>query len=132
MGRLRCKCDHVIVDTTDNLPYAADIIPDQSFYASYDRIEEVIDSLIESTKEGKRKEWIESQFGTQYPKDLSNTQMIDDIFTSRLADLKQAMYQCEKCNRIWIQKGQSNQYVSFMPEDEAACANILNRKNNDS
>ncbi|WP_224995121.1 hypothetical protein, partial [Cesiribacter sp. SM1] len=118
MSKLRCKCDHVISDTTDNLPYKADLIPDQSFYTSLDRIEESIDSLIEATKRNERIMWIKNHFSEQYPKDLTDTQMIYDIITSKLFDLNKKVYQCENCGRIWIQKGHSDRFVSFTPEND--------------
>ena len=117
MSKLRCNCNHVISDTTDNLPYKADLIPDQSFYVAFDRIEEVIDSLIEATKRNERNVWIENQFGKQYPKDLTDTQMICDIFTSRVTDLGKTIYQCENCGRILIQKGHTDRFISFAPEN---------------
>jgi hypothetical protein len=102
----------------DNLPYKADVLPDQFFYDAFDRIEEVIDSLIEASKKDQRKHWIESQFSSQYPKDLTDTQMIGDIFSSRFSDINRDIYQCENCGRILIQRGNSNLFVFFKPEDD--------------
>lgn len=118
MSKLKCKCGHVISDTTDNLSYKADLMPNQLFYVAFDKIEEVIDSLLEATKRNKRNTWIENHFSNQYPRDLTDTQMICDIFTSKVTDLGKDIYQCQNCGRIWIQKGHTDRFTSFMPDDD--------------
>ncbi len=75
--------------------------------------------MIEATKNGKRKEWIEENFAVPpYPMNLTDTQMIGDIFDRLYFDLRREMYQCEKCGRIWIQQPNSKFFVSFLPEIE--------------
>lgn len=69
MGKLRSKCGFIISDTTDNLPYLADIIPDQAYETVYNNIEEIIHSLIEETRKGNRKEWIKNQLLSFIPEE---------------------------------------------------------------
>ena len=117
MSKLGCKCGHVIVDQTDCLPYKGEIIPDKTFYDFFDKISDGIESLVEATKNGKRKEWIEQNFAAPpYPMDLTDAQMIGDIFSNFYNDLIKRIYQCENCGRIWIQVQNTNNYVPFLPE----------------
>lgn len=125
MSKLSCTCGNVIADHTANLPYKADLLPDTLFFKAFDQITELIDSLIKYTKEGKREEWIKQNFNEGYPQDLTDTQMIGDIFSFRIMDFKKQIYQCVNCGRILIQIGNTNRFTSFVPEDESECWDIL-------
>ncbi|MBK7382556.1 MAG: hypothetical protein IPI81_04365 [Flavobacteriales bacterium] len=93
MSKLRCNCGHVIVDQTDDLPYKAEIVPDQNYGAIFDA---VTDSVCkEDTSSGQA-----------------------DAFTGVWIANTKRMYQCEVCGRILIQTGSGDRYMSFLPEDQ--------------
>jgi len=93
MAKLKCNCGHVIVDQTDDLPYKAEVIPDQNYAAIFDA---VTDSVCKE--------------------DTVSEQA--DAFTGVWIANSKRMYQCEACGRILVQIGKSDQYAFFMPEDE--------------
>jgi hypothetical protein len=118
MSKLGCRCGHVIVDQTDYLPYKGDIVPDQTFFEFLDKIDQAINDLLIATKDNKRAEWIKKHFLEMYPQDLSNIQMLGDIFSKYYFPLIKHIYQCEKCGRLWVQKDKTEQFIPFKPEDE--------------
>lgn len=119
MAKLGCICGHTIRDQSDNLPYKADLIPDRKYLGLLDKLDEIISSLIEANQTGEKAAWIKSHFESPfYPRDLTDDQMVNDLFTSHYIDARKTAYQCEQCGRLWIQKGQSETFVPFKPEDD--------------
>ncbi len=118
MGKLRCKCGNIIIDQTDNLSYKADILPDTSFDEFLDDLESIIESFLESKEKDKKAEWIDTNFGKDYPRNLSNAQMIGDLITKCYVHLFKYAYQCTECGRVYIQIGNSDKYASFKPEED--------------
>jgi hypothetical protein len=100
--KFRCKCGHVIKDQTDNLPYKAEIIPDQSLEALYEALDEVMN----------RKK----------PKDVfERDRLLEPISNPKGSKL---IYQCEQCGRITIDAF-GPRLFSFKPEDQATPKNLL-------
>jgi len=129
MSKIRCECGHVIVDQTDNLQYKADIIPDTALYPLFDRLDDIVDTLTDAIQNGKKKEWIDKYFDQSYPRDLSNSSMMRDLFLRHYADVSKQIYQCEGCGRILIQKDKTLSFVTFKPESDD-WAGILNNPPN--
>ena len=116
MARLGCKCGHIIFDTTDNLPFKAYFYTDQNMNERWN-LTDLVGEFIKAIKNNKRDEWIGNFWGDDYPKDMSDESYIADIWT-RFHESQ--MYQCEKCNRLLVQKGNLNQFISFVAEDDNA------------
>jgi hypothetical protein len=119
MAKLRCKCGHVIVDQTDNIPYKGYILPDTQTEHVSAAISTHIDTLIEAIQSNKRLDWIEQNFSVPpYPTDLKNSDMIHDLLTGKLVATTQDIFECENCGRIAIQIGQTNLFEFFKPESD--------------
>ncbi|KXX69236.1 hypothetical protein [Flammeovirga sp. SJP92] len=119
MSQLKCKCGNVLSDVSDSLPYKGEIIPDRAFYNFLDKVENFIETLIEATNSGKRIEWIRKHFSSlSYPEDLDDTQMLCDIHGNYYSKIKKDIYQCDKCNRLWIQQNNTETFISFVPESD--------------
>ena len=102
MAKLRCDCGHVIVDQTDDLPYKAEVIPDQNH-------NEIFEKCVSNRRSGLSTDDIDGLIGVWN----GNTK---------------TMYQCEACSRLLLQVGSENKYASFLPEGDD-CKNILVRVN---
>ena len=86
MTKLLCKCEHVISDTTDDLPYKGEIVADADWEAVWGRI---------------------SELGAAGIADFT-----DKISAIRLEHCRTA-YECQNCGRLWVQKSPgSNTFVS--------------------
>lgn len=119
MGKLKCNCGYVIGDDQVDLPYKGALVPNGAFLDYVTKIQEGISSLLEAEKQGLLKEWI-TKHNSQCPVDTSNQQMIAEIFGTHYFDLRRLIYQCENCNRIWIQREGSLSFEPFLPEHETA------------
>jgi hypothetical protein len=110
----KCKCGHLIEDGED-LNYKAKLLPDIEFDAYTDQIDAQINEFIVMIMDGKREEWMESHFMEGYPRDLSNAQMLGDVLNWIYLGKTKEVFQCENCNRLWIEKNGVN--LSFSPEE---------------
>ncbi|MDW3649516.1 MAG: hypothetical protein R8P61_20770 [Bacteroidia bacterium] len=119
--KIRCECGHIIVDQSDNLPYKAHLIPDTQMEGIFEGAAKLSD-FIEAIGKGKRSDWIEENFGEEYPKELTNTAIISDLIMSKLKTRN--MYQCESCGRVLIEKS-VGAFEFFYPEGKEA-KGILN------
>ena len=128
MGKLKCKCGHVIVDQTDSLEYKGYILPDSHVEVVSNHLIHSIDTLLEATKSGKRLDWIQQNFKVPpYPTDAKDSEMIHDLITEKTST--QEIFECENCGRIAIQVGQTNEFKFFTPDSEDT-KGILNGKKN--
>ena len=119
MGKIGCYCGHTILDSSDNLKYKGDIVPDIVHAEIFDHLSNLIDELELALQTGKKREWINKNFQVPpYPLDLSGGNMIHDLFFKFYLDKTKNIFQCEKCGRILIQKGQSERFVFFKPEED--------------
>lgn len=100
--KFQCECDYIFVDQTDNLPFKADIYPDQSIEAMY----KAVDKIFESQRPNN---------------DLEYDRMIDAIFSPVG---RRTMYQCPKCGRIYIEEN-DGRLSCFVPESENVSKNLL-------
>ena len=116
MGKLKCKCGHIIVDQTDKLDYKGYILPDKLVDDVSTNLTDNIDSLINSLKNGKKSEWIKKHFSSSYPTDLKESSMIHDLLN--VIDKTQEIFECENCGRIAIEIGQTNRFEFFRPESD--------------
>ena len=117
MGKLKCKCGHIIVDQADNLKYKGYILPDVYVDDVSDNLTNNIDSLLTAIKNGKRLEWIKNNFDIPpYPTNLKESSMIHDSLN--IIDKTQVIFECENCGRIAIQIGQTNEFKFFSPDSD--------------
>ncbi|QBD79419.1 hypothetical protein EPA93_26900 [Ktedonosporobacter rubrisoli] len=115
MSKIFCKCGHMIVDQTDNLPYKASVIADQDEELLYDDFFPFIEGLFEAKEHGLLAEYLEEQFGSGYPNDLKIRSIISDAFPYALHSRR--LYECEQCGRLWIQvHPQKDIFTSYLPE----------------
>lgn len=116
MSKLGCICGHTIVDQTDCLAYKADFIRNQDLDAIDKRTDDIA-SFIDVIKNNKRDEWLKNYFGADTYKTVSDNSVVFDIISRHTINYESIIYQCEKCGRIKVQVGNSNQFISFTPDD---------------
>lgn len=117
MGKLKCRCGHIIVDQTDNLKYKGYILPDVHVDEVVDNLTNNIDSLVEAIKNKKRFEWIKQRFNVPpYPTDLKESSLIHDSLN--VIHKIQDIFECENCGRIAIEIGRTNKFKFFSPDSD--------------
>lgn len=118
MGKLKCNCGNVIGDNQVDMPNKGALITNGTFLDYVTKIQEGITSLLQATKAGQRSEWI-SKHKSESPVDASDQQIITEIFATHYFDMRRLIFQCEICNRIWIQKEDSLDFEPFLPESKS-------------
>ena len=116
MSKLSCICGHTIVDQTDNLAYKADFIRNQDL-DKIDKRTDDIASFIDAVKNGNRDQWLNSYFGSDTYKTISDSSVVFDIISRHTLNYESTIYLCEKCGRIKVQVGNTNNFISFTPDD---------------
>lgn len=119
MSKFSCTCGHTIVDQATNLSFRAELIPDQSYIEFVSKVEADLLALFRVKDDKERQEWIEKMFyGPPYPADATDSELISDVISKHYADFNKTVYQCERCGRIWIQKGKRNRFIAFLPDTD--------------
>ncbi len=113
MGKLLCKCGHLIIDQTDALPFKANYVRDQDVEDRYKQFEDV-KSFLSAIKKGEKVFWIQNFYGKDYPTDIDDASIIHDLL---LRD-ECKIFECSSCGRLLVQQWGANSYFSFYPEDE--------------
>lgn len=123
MGKLSCKCGHVIRDTHYDLPYKGHVRRDQDDEYSFDVITHELALLTEALVSGKRDEWIDRNFLPAYPRDVSVESLISDYLSGFDERFVLQVFECENCGRLWVQEQpQADSYFSYSPD-----SSVLNR-----
>ncbi len=117
MSKLGCICGHTIVDQTDHLAYKAEFIRNQDLDIIDKRIDDIA-SFIEAVKNGNRDNWLYSYFGSEIYKTASDNSIVFDLISRHTLNYESIIYQCEKCGRVKIQVGNTNNFLSFAPEEK--------------
>ena len=93
--KIRCNCDHIIVDQTDYLKFKGYIISDVQWFDFWDAIDEAIEKP-GSTKEEKEKSCMEL----------------------RNLDLFKTSWECTNCGTLFI-NGNDNKLKVYSPESKS-------------
>ena len=91
--KIQCKCGHLIVDSTDDLPYKGHVIADQNLHS----IKDLIDYSIEKS-------------GPSVEEKETACMNVRNNFTTRF------IWQCQECSRLYLDN-KKNELVCFTPED---------------
>jgi hypothetical protein len=129
MSKLGCKCGHVIVDQTDSLPYKASLLRDEVENAFWEEVNHELKPLMTAAESGD-KAVIAEAFGEFAPW-VNATDELESRISSLHIHRTSDVYECTNCGRLWVQKGASNQFVSYVPEEGGYQA-ILSEASGDS
>ena len=117
MSSIRCRCGARIADNEDSLPYKGHVMRDRDWDDFLNWEFEAADYL-KAVSAGKRSEWITERFGSQYPQEMDDREVINDIITSSTYMKYLNIFQCTACGRLWLQRPGLQKFLSFRPEDE--------------
>ena len=114
MGKFLCRCGHIIVDQTDDLPYKGYFIKDTNVEELYEVLDHIND-LIHAVKANKREEWIIQHFGhPNSAPELSDGDLIHDLWLRKLN--VSTVYNCENSGRILFEQGEENRFKTYIEE----------------
>jgi hypothetical protein len=114
MATLTCRCGHVISNNTDgSSPYIADFLPEKEQAKLYDTILAQAQSLVTAIQQGQTiGQWQGTD--TSSP-EVSDALLVHNLFTNVQVELSRSIYQCEKCNRLLVQRPDGS-FRTFLPE----------------
>ncbi len=114
MSKLGCTCGNIIPDTKDHLPHKGRILKDQDDYAFFDAASTELALFTKAVAEGRRDEWISRHFS----RDLDDESIIYAFLSGLDEKYTVVIYECDRCGRLWLQKGtQLNQFIPYSPDN---------------
>ncbi|MBC8997266.1 hypothetical protein IAI51_12070 [Pseudomonas sp. N40(2020)] len=117
MSKLGCKCGHVITDQTDSLPYKASLLRDEVENKFWDEVHRELKPLVEAAESGDKTS-IADAFG-EFSPIFSAADKLQDRISSLYIQRMSTAYECQNCGRLWVQKNNSERFVSYVPEEGA-------------
>ncbi|MEP0909694.1 hypothetical protein NDI45_02035 [Leptolyngbya sp. GB1-A1] len=128
MSKLGCTCGHIICDQSDSLPYKGRVLKDQDHEAVLEGIASDVASYIKSLLGKDKGEWIAQ---SPWLQGKENGAVIWDIMIQYCLKYPVALYECENCGRLWVQKGvKSQDFVSYVPENPEIRAVLQSERHN--
>lgn len=115
MSKLDCRCGHVITDQTDSLPYKASLLRDEVENEFWDEVHRELKPLVEAAESGD-KAAIADALGQLSPS-FSAADKLQDRISSLYIQRMSTAYECQNCGRLWVQKQNSETFVSYIPEE---------------
>lgn len=114
MGKFGCHCGYVISDSISPCPNAGELRWQTEIDLASDEIYATTKEFLKSVDEGTDKDWVNNYFGDIYPKDFSLSEVIDDIYSVVFGRKGRSVYQCPKCERLYLQKEfYTNEWTCF-------------------
>ncbi len=130
MSKLACGCGSIISDVCYPSPSEGRLEAEQDQEGLCADFVAEADAFLEAVRSGRRDSWLAAHFGPEYPQDLTDGEILDDIRTSMSVDTSIA--ECLECGRLHVQIGPGiNRYVSYRPDDPG-CHRVLRGKRNAS
>lgn len=118
MGKLGCRCGHVIVDQTDFLPYKAEVLSDQDSGRVWDDTSAAAAEYAALRTAEERRRWIAAYFNEHYPSDMTDAEVIHDILVGGMLRHGRTLYECQACGRLWLQaRPDENRFISYAPDE---------------
>jgi hypothetical protein len=95
--KIECACGHLISDSTDDLPHKAHVIPDQSWNALFETIDDII----------------ENRCATRAQRAAACT-----LIRSAVAKVTRQAWQCRACGKLYVDGGgRGPRPIAFAPLD---------------
>ena len=89
--KICCDCGHIIVDSTDNLPFKGRYLSDVNWESFWNAIDKAIESPSDTDKEREER-----------------------CMNLRKMNLFSTMYECQNCGALYINKGKDT--IKYTPE----------------
>lgn len=121
MGFLICKCGHKISDVVCPCPYSGELRWDPARDGNQDRSISDVTDFLTAVEEGRKEDWLRNYFSESFYQTqltMSNALIIDDIYSHNSDKNGQAVYRCNECERLYVQKAFAiNEYDCFEKTD---------------
>lgn len=117
VSKFVCKCGHVISDLKYPSPSSSTMLSETELVNVLSYAGELLRGLRHADATGRRKEWVGSTFDAGYPDDASDSEILEDALSRRIAELAVCVVNCNSCGRVHMQaRPGAKEYSSFVPE----------------
>jgi hypothetical protein len=118
MSNLRCACDHVIHDWTNELPFKATLLKSIDQDAFFNWITSEIQSYFLAEQNGHAKQWLlDRGYGSDYFElQLNHGNVLHDHIHTHYLGKKRDVYECVNCGRIHIEMS-DNHFITYSPDN---------------
>ena len=117
MSKMACLCGGIIRDHQVPCPTEAWILRDQDQEAYYHRVIRDVAGFYAAVHTGHRAAWLAENFSPEYPSDVSDEDVVNDILCSRSNPFMLSLAECDACGRLWVQREPGvNSYRSYAPD----------------
>lgn len=134
MSKLGCICGHIIVDTTDFLPYKSNLRDDEDTQKPIELLADILARFWDARAEGRQDDFIrefemqcgESAKGAEFEVRWLQGKPLSEVLYSLIfpfwSNYDRIIYECEQCGRLWVELGGNSasrrRWVSYLPETE--------------
>jgi hypothetical protein len=114
MSKFVCRCGNIISDVRYPSGASSTMLSEAALRQFLSFAGKFVTDLKRAGSEGRRTEWISSQFGEGYVLDASDSEITEDALSKELVTVAVSVTRCDSCDRIHIQREPgSNEYQSF-------------------
>lgn len=129
MSKMACRCGAVISDVVTPTPTEGWLYRDEDLDEYYDEMSRDITAFFTAVREERRGAWIGQFFSPEYPADLPDVEIVQDIITSHAGRRSLSVAECDACGRLWVQRSHGeNRYLSYAPERPGYAAVLRSSK----
>lgn len=101
MSSLLCNCGYTISFVQAPCPYESKVISKKHFARVLLEMVQVLASL-RHLEPADRRNWIVQRFGDEYPIDLEDASVLEDVLVQQLTDIRW-LATCPNCGRLHLQ-----------------------------
>jgi hypothetical protein len=114
MGKFACHCGYVISDSVYPCPQVGELKWETETENQSEQFSRNVADFLSAVERGQKENWIQNFFSKEYPLNENIASIIVDIYSNVSNKQGRAVYQCPKCERIYLQKEfYANEWTCF-------------------
>lgn len=120
MSFFRCRCGHIITDSTDRLPYKAYVRVDADGHDPVAALARMLGDFIEARSHGEQRAFLSTIYSPKWVDIVDQKDLVaifDDLIDEFWYRFERCLYECEECGRIWIQRD-DDIFVPYLSETD--------------
>ncbi len=117
MGRMKCRCGHVMSDVLLPCPTTGVVVGDVFEEAAFREWSRAVSTFLSSLRAGRRTDWLKDN--PRFAEYVEDEDIVGDLLDDFRVGCTPA-WECESCGRLWLlTRPDENGWQSFRPEPSA-------------
>jgi hypothetical protein len=88
----------------DSNSQQGDLIRAGSFDLLVEQIAQLVAELMRFEQEGRRREWVLTRLGAEFPVDVKNEEIVANLIGQQRVERSHPVHQCAKCGALFVSK----------------------------